>query len=63
MKNMIEPGRIKSWSLILLGIVYVVVGIYLFIIRSQVTSSPWGEILAAGFILYGCWRIFRSFSA
>lgn len=60
MNSMINPGRIRVWALILLGIVYISVGIYIFIVRSNVTSSPWGELMSAVFILYGVWRIYRS---
>lgn len=55
-----RPGRIKYVFLILLGLLYIVLGIYIYWSRNRITVSPWGEITAALFILYGSWRTYRA---
>ncbi|HZV68866.1 MAG TPA: hypothetical protein VFG10_04950 [Saprospiraceae bacterium] len=45
--------------LFLLGLTYIGIGVYIFI--RQVLDSPWSEILSIMFVVYGLWRIYRSF--
>ncbi len=56
-----RPNEIKSYFLILLGLLYIILGLYIFTTRKNLTESPWGELLSLLFILYGAWRIYRAF--
>lgn len=58
--NKHRPGRIKMIFLVLLGVLYIMMGIYIYRSRNHFTVSPWGEITAGLFILYGLWRAYRA---
>ncbi|MEP6647710.1 MAG: hypothetical protein ABJC12_11535 [Saprospiraceae bacterium] len=45
--------------LFLLGLTYIGTGVYIFVRR--ILESPWSEILSIMFIVYGLWRVYRSF--
>ena len=50
---------IRQVFLLTLGLIYIGLGVYIFIIK--VIGSPWSEILSVLFIVYGLWRVYRSF--
>ena len=51
-------GIFRQGFLLLLGLTYIGVGIFMWI--KKVLPSPWGEILSLLFILYGSWRAYRA---
>jgi len=52
-------GIIRQVFLLLLGLTYIGLGIFIFI--KKVIESPWSEILSIMFVVYGSWRAYRSF--
>jgi hypothetical protein len=54
-----DADVIRRLFLLILGLAYVGLGIFMFI-RKIIPLSPWGEILAAAFVLYGCFRVYRA---
>ncbi len=52
-------GIIRQIFLLLLGLTYIGLGIYFFI--RKIIDSPWSEILSVLFVVYGSWRVYRSF--
>ncbi len=52
-------GIIRQIFLLLLGLTYIGLGIYFFI--AKIIGSPWSEILSVLFVVYGSWRVYRSF--
>jgi hypothetical protein len=54
-----DGGAIRQVFLFLLGLTYIIIGVYIF--WRKVISSPWSEILAVAFVAYGSWRVYRSF--
>jgi len=53
-----DGGAIRQVFLFLLGLTYIVLGVYMFF--RKIISSPWSEILAGAFVAYGSWRVYRS---
>ena len=53
------PKTIRQLFLLLLGLTYIGVGIFIFI-KKVIPVSPWGEILALVFVLYGSFRAYRA---
>ncbi|MFZ1678289.1 MAG: hypothetical protein WAT91_13505 [Saprospiraceae bacterium] len=45
--------------LFLLGLTYIGIGVYIF--SKRILDSPWSEILSILFVVYGTWRVYRSF--
>ncbi len=45
--------------LFLLGLTYIGIGVYIF--SKRILDSPWSEILSTLFVVYGLWRVYRSF--
>jgi hypothetical protein len=48
----------RQGFLLLLGLAYIVLGIYIFL--KKIVASPWSEILALLFVIYGTWRSYRA---
>ncbi len=53
------PDSLRKGFLLLLGISYVGLGIFLFY-RKVLDLFPWDQLLAGLFVLYGCWRVYRA---
>jgi hypothetical protein len=49
---------LRQGFLLLLGLAYIVLGIYIFL--KKIVASPWSEILALLFVIYGTWRSYRA---
>ncbi|MEP6794790.1 MAG: hypothetical protein ABJB16_10725 [Saprospiraceae bacterium] len=45
--------------LFLLGLTYIGIGVYIF--SKRILDFPWSEILSILFVVYGMWRVYRSF--
>jgi hypothetical protein len=54
-----DAETIRRFFLLLLGLTYIGLGIFMFI-KKVIPLSPWGEILSLAFILYGSWRAYRA---
>lgn len=54
-----DADKIRQLFLLLLGATYIGVGIFI-LIKKVIPVSPWGEILALVFVLYGSFRIYRA---
>jgi hypothetical protein len=50
---------IRKGFLLLLGVCYVALGIFLFF-RKVIGLFPWDQILAGLFVIYGSWRMYRA---
>jgi len=51
-------STIRQVFLLLLGLTYIVLGVYIFL--KKIIDSPWSEILALLFVIYGSWRSYRA---
>lgn len=51
--------KIRRLFLLLLGVTYIGLGIFIFI-KKVIPVSPWGEILSLVFVLYGSYRMYRA---
>lgn len=51
-------STIRQVFLLLVGLIYIVLGVYIFL--KKVIDSPWSEILALLFVIYGAWRSYRA---
>ena len=51
-------GTIRQFFLLLLGLTYIGIGVYIF--WKKVIDTPWSEIMAVVFIAYGSWRSYRA---
>jgi hypothetical protein len=54
-----DADKIRQFFLLLLGLTYIAVGVFIFVKRA-IPFSPWGEILSLLFVLYGSWRSYRA---
>jgi hypothetical protein len=54
-----EADKIRRLFLLLLGVTYIGLGIFIFI-KKVIPVSPWGEILSLVFVLYGSYRVYRA---
>ncbi len=54
-----DPEKIRKYFLVILGLTYIVLGIFMFL-KNIIPYSPWGEILYALFVVYGSWRVIRA---
>jgi hypothetical protein len=54
-----DADKIRQAFLLVLGLTYIGVGVFIFI-KKAIPYSPWGEILALLFVLYGSWRSYRA---
>lgn len=54
-----DAGSIKRLFMILLGLTYIGLGVFMFV-KQVIPYSPWGNILCAMFVLYGSWRAYRA---
>jgi len=54
-----EGSRIRQIFILLLGLTYMAMGVFIFI-RKVVPYSPWGELLSLLFVVYGAWRCYRA---
>lgn len=52
-----NAGTIRQAIQLLLGLAYIVFGVYIFL--KKIIGSPWSEILALLFVIYGAWRSYR----
>lgn len=53
-----NAGTLRQVFLLLLGLAYIVLGVFIFL--KKIVGSPWSEILALLFIVYGAWRSYRA---
>ena len=53
-----DAGTIRQVFLLLLGLAYIILGVYIFL--KKIIGSPWSEILALLFVIYGSWRAYRA---
>ena len=53
-----NAGTIRQIFLLVLGLTYIVLGVYIFL--KKVIATPWSEILALLFVVYGIWRTYRA---
>ena len=54
-----DADKIRRLFLLLLGVTYIGLGIFIFI-KKVIPVSPWGEILSLVFVLYGSYRVYRA---
>ena len=54
-----DAVAIKRIFLLLLGLTYIGMGIFMFV-KHLIPFSPWGEILCLMFVLYGSFRAYRA---
>jgi hypothetical protein len=54
-----DADKIRQAFLLVLGLTYIGVGLFIFI-KKAIPYSPWGEILSLMFVLYGSWRAYRA---
>ncbi len=54
-----DAEAIRRLFLLILGLTYIGLGIFMFI-KKVIPLSPWGEILSAAFVLYGAFRVYRA---
>ena len=54
-----DADKIRRLFLLLLGVTYIGLGIFIFI-KKVIPVSPWGEILSLVFVLYGFYRVYRA---
>ena len=53
-----EVSAIRQGFLLILGLTYIGLGVFIFF--KKIVVSPWSEILALLFIAYGSWRSYRA---
>jgi len=53
-----EVNPIRQGFLLILGLTYIGLGIFIYL--KKIVASPWSEILALLFIAYGSWRSYRA---
>jgi len=54
-----DGDKIRQVFLLVLGLTYIGLGIFIFV-KKVFPVSPWGEAISLIFVVYGSWRTYRA---
>jgi len=54
-----DGDTIRQVFLLLVGLTYIGLGIFMFI-KKVIPVSPWGDVISVIFVVYGSWRTYRA---